>query len=162
MNVFEFAMQMEQDGEAYYRELAQKAQNSGLKKIFTMLADEEGRHYATFKKIYEGMVVTPIESSVLDGVKNIFKEMKDSGKDDLSGELSQIDAYKKAISAEEKSYQLYEKKAAEVTNAGEKKILLAFAREERRHCRLLENVLKYVSSPDSWLEAAEFVHLDQE
>ena len=53
MNVFDFAMKMEKDGEAFYREIAGKTKNPGLKSIFTTLADEEMEHYKTFKKPYE-------------------------------------------------------------------------------------------------------------
>jgi rubrerythrin len=41
MDIYTFAMQMEKDGEEYYRELGTKCKNEGLTKIFTMLADEE-------------------------------------------------------------------------------------------------------------------------
>ncbi len=34
MNIFEYAMQMEKDGEAYYRQLVQKVDNKGLKDHF--------------------------------------------------------------------------------------------------------------------------------
>jgi hypothetical protein len=37
MSIFEFAMQMELDGEKFYRELAEKSSNAGLKKIFSRL-----------------------------------------------------------------------------------------------------------------------------
>ena len=50
MNVYEFAMQMEKDGEACYREIARKTKNAGLQKIFKTLADEEVVHFNTFKK----------------------------------------------------------------------------------------------------------------
>ena len=53
MNVFEFAMKMEKDGEAFYREIAKKTNNAGLQKIFNTLADEEVVHYNTFKKLFE-------------------------------------------------------------------------------------------------------------
>ena len=33
MDIFEFAMQMEKDGESYYREIAAKVDNKGVKKI---------------------------------------------------------------------------------------------------------------------------------
>ncbi len=35
MNVYEYAMNVEKEGEAYYREMAAAATNAGLKKIFT-------------------------------------------------------------------------------------------------------------------------------
>ncbi len=51
MNVYEYAMKVEKEGEAYYREMAAAANNAGLKRIFTMLADEEVKHYNVFKNM---------------------------------------------------------------------------------------------------------------
>lgn len=161
MNVFEFAMQMEKDGEAYYRQIADKTINPGLKKIFETLADEEVVHYNTFKMLAERKAANAVESNILTKSKNIFAVMKESGPVDLSDETPQTEAYQKAMDAEKEAYTFYEEKAAEAENENEKEILLVFAREERRHYRLLENVLEFVSRPDSWIEDGEFVNIDK-
>lgn len=161
MNVFEFAMQMEKDGEAFYREIAGNTKDAGLQKIFNTLADEEVVHYNTFKSLYEKTAAEAVESNVLEKAKNIFTEMKASGGIDVSDATAQIDAYRKAMKAEEEAYTFYEEKAQEADDPAEKKILLIFAREERRHYRLLENVIEFVSRPDEWLENAEFAHLEE-
>ena len=161
MNVFEFAMKMEKDGEAFYREIAKKTNNAGLKKIFTTLADEEVVHYNTFKKIFEKSAAKAVESNVLSKAKNIFKEMKDAGGLDLSSETLQTEAYEKAMEAEKEAYTFYEKKAEESTSEEEKDILLTFAREERRHYQLLKNVLEFVARPDQWLEDAEYTTMEE-
>ncbi len=161
MNVFEFAMQMEKDGEAFYREIAKKTKDAGLKKIFTTLADEEVVHYETFKKLYEKTSAKAVESNILDKAKNIFVEIKAAGGINISEETPQIEAYKKALEAEKDAYSFYEKKAEDVSDPDEKKILLTFAREERRHYRLIENVIEFVSRPEEWLENAEFAKLEE-
>ena len=51
MNIYEFAMQMEKDGETFYRNLASKVSNLGLKNILNMLAEEEVKHYGIFAKL---------------------------------------------------------------------------------------------------------------
>ena len=160
MNVFEFAMQMEKDGEKFYREIAEKSNDPGLKRIFNTLADEEVIHYQTFKKLFEKSGANAVESNILDKAKNIFSEMKDAGGFDVSAETLQTDAYKKAMEAEKDAYTFYESKANDVEDENEKQILLTFAREERRHYRLLENVLEFVSRPESWLEDAEFSNME--
>ena len=53
MDIYSFALQMEKDGENYYRELATKSGSEGLKKIFTMLADEEVKHFRLIEKMRE-------------------------------------------------------------------------------------------------------------
>ena len=160
MNVFEFAMQMEKDGEKFYREIASKTKDAGLKKIFDTLADEEVIHYNTFKSLHEKSAAKAVESNVLEKAKNIFAEMKDKGGLQVSDETAQIDAYKKAMQAEQEAYTFYEKKAMEAKDEAEKNILLTFAREERRHYRLLENVIEFVARPEQWLEDAEFSRME--
>ncbi|MFH1613968.1 MAG: ferritin family protein [Planctomycetota bacterium] len=44
VDIFDYALQMEKDGESFYREIAQKTSNKGLQAILTMLADEEVKH----------------------------------------------------------------------------------------------------------------------
>ena len=51
MDIYEFALQMEKDGEDYYRDQALNAGNKGLKNIFTFLADAEAHHYNILKKM---------------------------------------------------------------------------------------------------------------
>ncbi len=51
VDIFEYAMQMEKEGENYYRRLAQQRANKGLQTILTMLADEEVKHYNAIEKI---------------------------------------------------------------------------------------------------------------
>jgi len=40
MNTFEYAMQIEKDGEDYYRQLAQQTISKGMRTILAMLDDE--------------------------------------------------------------------------------------------------------------------------
>lgn len=161
MNVLEFAMQMEKDGEMFYRQIAENTNNPGLKKIFETLAADEVAHYNTFKRVLESKDVNVIESDVLSTAKNIFAEMKETNSFDLSDETLQTDAYRKAMDAEEEAFTFYEKKAQETDDEVEKRVLMVFANEERRHYRLLENILEFVSRPDTWIEDGEFIHLEE-
>lgn len=51
MDIYSFALQMKKNGEEYYRELANKSGSEGLKKIFTMLAEEEVKHFQLIEKM---------------------------------------------------------------------------------------------------------------
>ena len=51
MNIFEFAMKMEEDGRAFYLENAEKTSLPGLKRILTELAEDELKHYLLFKAL---------------------------------------------------------------------------------------------------------------
>ena len=45
MDIFEYAMKMEQDGRDFYLENAGKTEVPAFRKILTQLADDELKHY---------------------------------------------------------------------------------------------------------------------
>ena len=160
MKLFDFAMQMEKDGEAYYRELAAKCKIQGLKKILNMLADDEVGHYNAFKKLREGSPAEILESEVLAKAKNVFVEIREREKSfNLAG--SEIELYQKAIEIEKKSEDFYREKAGEVDRQEEKDILLKIAEDEKRHRFLLKNTCDFLARPQTWVENAEFHHLEE-
>ena len=159
MSIFEFAMKMEQDGEKFYRDLAVKTTNVGLKQIFTYLADEEVKHYALFKGLFEGQPTDYTSTDILAGSKNIFAQMKASGAVDVTADVSQLEAYKQALEWEKKAYEFFEQKGAETSDPKEKKFLETIAKEERRHYRLIDTIIEFIGRPESWVENAEFNHL---
>ncbi len=156
MDIFEYAMQMEKDGENYYHRLAGSTDNKGMKTIFTMLADEEVKHFNIIKNIKSQTPQQVSESTILHDTKNIFTELRQSGERwDLDAEQKEL--YKKARDIEEKSRKFYLEKSQQVDQE-QKQIFLKLAEEERKHYLLLENILQLVSRPESWLENAEFYH----
>ena len=159
MDIFEYAMQMEKDGETYYRQLTQKVANTGLKTILTMLADEEVKHYNAIDKIRISKSQMT-ETTILTDAKNVFVQLKDSG-EEFDVEISQIDFYKKAQDIEEKSRNFYLEKANEVGQDYQKQLFLKLAEEEKKHYFLLDNIIEFVSQPEHWLENAEFCHLEE-
>lgn len=162
MNAYEYAMEMEKEGELFYRELAEKATDEGLKQIFTNLADEEVKHFVMFQKLAasDGDVSIP-KMNVAKDAKAIFSQMKASGKTFSFGD-DQVAYYKKAMETEDKAYELYVQKAKEMTDPKHQEIFLKIAQEELKHKVLLENLVEFVSSPNEWLENAEFHKIDEE
>ena len=53
--VFEMGMDIEQNGEAYYRKAAELTEDPEIKKIFDDLMTAEQQHYETFKKLRENL-----------------------------------------------------------------------------------------------------------
>lgn len=161
MNAYEYAMEMEKEGEKFYRELASKATEKGIKTIFLNLANEEVKHYELFKELaeHEDNVTIP-KMNVLKEAKAIFAEMKASGRE-LDFGKDQITLYKKAFESENKAYTLYVQKANEMNNPKHKEIFLRIAAEEKKHLELLENLVDFVESPLNWLESAEFYDVDE-
>jgi len=159
MNIFEYAMQMEKDGEDYYRQLAQQTTNNGLKTILTMLADEEVKHYNTIEKMKTAKPQMA-ETTILTDAKNVFVQVQESG-ESFDFDLGQIELYRKAQDIEEASRDFYLEKAGQVEEEYQKDIFLRLANEEKKHYFLLENIIEFVSRPKTWLENAEFYHLEE-
>ncbi len=160
MNIFEFAMKMEKDGENYYRELAQGTEDKGLKNILNMLADDEVKHYKIFDEMKKNEKPEMAQTQVLSNAKNLFSAMKKE-KATLNHDMPQIELYEKAQEVERKSQDFYEQKSKEFDDPYHKELFLRIAEEEKRHYFLLENIIQYIARPQQWVENAEFHHLDE-
>jgi len=159
MNIFEYAMQMEKDGEDYYRQLAQQTANKGIRTILAMLADEEVKHCNTVEKMKTEKPQIA-ETKILADAKNVFVQIKESGEGFDFG-IKQTELYRKAQEIEKKSRAFYLDKADEVEEEYQKEVFLRLADEEKKHYFLLENIIEFVSRPETWLENAEFHHLEE-
>jgi len=160
MDVFDFAMKMEQDGEAYYRKLAAEANNTGLSTILNFLAEEEVKHYNIFKRLKGGEIYDVPESTLMADAKNIFEELaakqSESGATPFNFDSSQPQFYRKAQDLEKQSEMYYRDKAEESEDETEKTVLLKIADEEKRHYFMLENIIDFVQHPQQWIEDAEW------
>ncbi len=159
MDVYDYAMQLERDGENYYREGAARSANKGLKKILTMLADAEVAHYDVFKRMKGHEPARLPEATILKDVKNVFVSMKEEG--GLEGiSTSEVELYRKAQDIEKQTEDFYLAKAPQVEDTVQKETFLQVAREEHKHYLLLDRIIEFVSRPGQWLENAEFYHLE--
>ncbi len=159
MNIFEFAMEKEKYSEDYYRQLAGKSNNKSLETVFNMLADEEAKHYKIVSDMKEGVAPDLAETAVLSDAKDVFAKMWESTPD-FNFDVSQTELYRKAQKIEKQSQDFYLEKANEAEKI-QKEIFLKLADQEKKHYFLLENIIDFVSRPETWLENAEFYHLDE-
>ena len=160
MDVYEFAMRMEKDGEKYYRDLAAGCSHKGLRSILGLLADAEVSHYEALKRMKDKEVAVLPQSTVLDGAKTIFEQMASQGKGSVKG-LGELELYRKALDIEKHSIEFYRHHLAKAGTDAEKVALESIIDEERRHYRVLEMIMELISQPDRWLENAEWHHLDK-
>lgn len=164
MNIYQFAMQMEKDGENYYRVLAKESTVPGLSKIFLMLADEEVKHYNLVERLSRKETNPQlVETRILENVKNIFVSMQVAKEDLYINTTKAASEYRKDRAIEEMSQKFYLEKADLVEDEYERQIFLRLAKEEERHLRIMENIVEFVSRPEpgNWLENAEWHHLNE-
>jgi rubrerythrin len=124
-----------------------------------MLADEEVKHYNTIERM-KTEKPQMAETTILTDAKNIFAQIKES-EEKFDFDIKQTQLYKKAQDIEKKSQDFYLEKANEVEQEYQKEIFLKLAGEEKKHYFLLENIIQFISRPQTWLENAEWYHLEE-
>ena len=161
MNVLDFAIEMENDGFEYYRNLADSSTLPSLKTIFSSLAADELKHAEAFKALNAGKTVSKMPASeALKTAQNLFKQLPD-GTEELKSIADSLKAYQHAMKLEANSFRFYEEVAEKETNPEVKALLLQIAEEEHKHFNVLENVYNFVNAPNQSLEWGEFSNLGE-
>lgn len=161
MNVFDFAMKMEEDGKVYYEKLAGQTSLPGLKTIFMRLAADEQKHYLTFQELKKsGSAPTMQETTILAQAKNVFAELPSEATTlkSLGGDLA---AYQCAMQIESDSFRFYESAANAAQHLDIKDLLLKIAAEEHKHFNVLENIYHFINAPNQYLAWGEFSNLEE-
>lgn len=155
MNVYQYAMKVEKEGELYYRDMSEHTSNPGLKRIFNMLADEEVKHYEVFKSMMEEENLNLNELNLITDTKTIFETLQEQ-KDKVDFDTTQIQFYKDAVAREENAHNFYIDEAKKIKNENEKEIFLKIAEEEIKHKKVLEEIIHFLEEPSDWVVSAEF------
>lgn len=164
MNIYHFAMQMEKDGEVYYRRLAKEAPALWLAKIFAMLAEEEVKHYTVIERMSRNEKNPQLaETAILDNVKNVFVDMLEKKEELFIDTTAASASYREACAMEAVSEKFYREKAAQSEDENIQRIFSRLAGEEQNHLRIVKNILDFVSraEPGNWLETAEWHHTEE-
>jgi rubrerythrin len=159
MDIFNFAIQMERDGETFYRELAGQVTEKGVVEILRMLADDEAKHVKAIEQI-RSRTTEMADTEILDKAKNIFVRMKDFH-EEFDFDHGHEALYRQAMEIEQNSIDFYLDRAEQIKDPGQKALFEQLAQEERKHYRLLSGLADFVNRPKSWLEDAEFCHLEE-
>jgi rubrerythrin len=160
MDIYQFAKQMELEGEQFYRKLALQTENPGLKNILLILADDEENHYQLIEKLQTDSEPTVLDTQSLANIKSFFFEIKEAGAD-FGLEITQKAVYQQALENEEQSLNFYLDQAKAASSNVVRDLFLKLCDEERQHYLVLEEVIDFISRPETWIENAEFYHLEE-
>jgi len=155
------AIQMEVDGEEFYRQASRRSSNKLAREIFQNLADEEDEHRRKFEEIYEalkrGQDWPDVELSASKGerLKSIFAQATEERGSKIRVASSELEAIKTAIDMEVKSYDFYRSRSEKSAFLLEKRFYHALAGEERAHHLALLDSYEYLTSPEGWFVARE-------
>jgi rubrerythrin len=161
MNIFDFAMKMEEDGKAYYEKLASQTSLPGLRTIFTRLAEDEQKHYEIFRELKtSGSAPAMQDTTIIADAKNIFAELPKEEKT-LKGLEEDLAAYQHAMKIEADSFRFYENAAGKEKNPETKNLLLKIAGEEHKHFNVMENIYQFINAPSQYLAWREFSNIGE-
>lgn len=155
MNSFEFAINMELDGEKYYIKQAKVNKDNSLNILFTMLAKDEWNHAKIFKNKLNELSYELKDNNTLSESKNVFKGIGDF-KNEIKKIPNQLDLYRVALDKEKQSIELYKKFLSEATDDKEKKLFEYLIKQEGDHFAILEELVLLTNRSDEWVESAEF------
>lgn len=149
MNVLEYAIKMELEGEKFYS--GQAARGCALAPVFVLLAQEEAEHANVLRKLADGLPIDAgdVKSSVggvFSGMKSFAVETKDAPE--------QLDLYRMALGKEKESIDLYRKLADDMDGARD--VFAILVAQEQEHYRVFEEIVELLSRPKEWVESAEF------
>jgi len=160
MNVFDFALKMEEDGKAFYEKLAVETNVPELKSIFSLLAAAEEEHRKAIAAMKKDTPPGTADSKVLEKTRNVFQGLLER-KDACAMLKGDSDGYRHVIKIAMAGIKLYEEMAGKETNPATAKVLLMLAEEERKHLEIMENIYDFVEAPKDFLAWGEFSNLKE-
>jgi rubrerythrin len=161
MEFIEFALDMEKKTIESYRTLAEKCQsNEGVKNILIMLAADHENHAKTLERLQIETAVEMEETEAFREARELFTEMQGE-KTPFSCDIDQVELYENARDLVLKKHQFYSDIGKSVETEDTKTLINRMAEEEKKQAVVLGNIIEMVRRPETWLEDAEFHHLDE-
>jgi len=151
MNNLEFAINMEHDGEKFYKRQAEINKDNSLNTVFLLLEKDEAHHAQILQNKFNELT----DNNTLSQVNNVFKESK-GFISEFEKIPNQLDAYKFALEIERKSIDLYTSFLSESTDDQSKELFEFLIKQEKDHYTIFEELILLIERPEEWVENAEF------
>jgi rubrerythrin len=142
IEILKSAILLEVRGESFYRKVAASTENDGVKKIFSIMADEEVLHANILKEKYRELVQSnklsdsdfPANTEDVNAAGFVLSE---SMRNQIAGAGFEAAAISAAIDMETRAIKLYSESAENASDANEKRLFSWLADWERGHHKLL-------------------------
>lgn len=155
MNILEFAIQMELDGEKYYTDQAEINKDNILSTVFSMLAKDENIHVKILRNKANKQPYELKQNETLSLAKNVFSDIE-TNKIGIKQTPNQLDVYRLALANEKASITLYRKYSFEATDDEEIKLFETLMKQEEEHYKIIYQLVSLISRSEEWVESAEF------
>ena len=131
--ILDFAIQREQEAQAFYQELAGKVQGQAMQKLLMDFVAQEARHEAKLKGVKQGRKALGAGGQVPDLKVSLYLAKAEPTRD-----MDYQDALMVAMQRERAAFALYTDLAAITDDAELQEVFNALAQEEAKHKLFLE------------------------
>lgn len=144
IDVLKTAILLERKGKAFYATIAKQTGSTAVRKIFTMMAEEEDEHinflsrqFANYEKTNE-FLENDISTKIDD--ESTLEILTAEIKEQISAASFEAAAISAAIDFENRAIEIYSNRAEAATNKNEKEMYRMLADWEKTHHHLLHRL----------------------
>jgi rubrerythrin len=146
-DILKEAILLEHRGRAFYSNVAAQTQSEAVKRIFTMIADEEQEHIRflsdQYKHYQKHQAFMDVESQAGNGPDEVAaKVLSEETKSQISAAGFEAAAISAAMDFEAKAVELYASRAESAADQNEKELYRMLAEWERGHHKWLMRIDK--------------------
>jgi rubrerythrin len=161
MNLLDFAMEIESEGIEFYTDLMKNTPARDIAGLFGFFAKEEKRHYEIFEAWKKNVRAPTIEKTgMAEKSQEVFTRLSANFMTAGTPAIDHEDAYRKAMSLEEKSILFYNDLQAAMRDEEQKLLIALIIQQEHTHARVIRQLMEFQRHPNEWLENAEWNHYE--
>jgi len=142
IDILKTAILMERRGAAFYGTVAEQTQFEEVRKIFTMMAEEEKLHIKYLSDLYlnytKGQAFEKFPHAEPNGVSDLI--LSEEIKKSISAASYEAAAISAAIDMETKAIEVYSQRAKEAEDQNEKDLYAHLAQWEQGHHKILHEL----------------------
>ena len=146
LDILKQAILLEQRGKAFYKNIAEKAENKAVQEVFDMLANEEQIHIQTlseqFKAYRKEKKFIPVNLHEKDTISIASKILTREIKEKISAAGFEAAAISAGIAMEERAIKLYSESAQNTSDPEARALYEWLAGWEREHLNMLMDIDK--------------------
>lgn len=146
LDILKQAIVLEQRGRAFYRNVAERAENKAVQEVFDMLAKEEKKHIQTlseqFKAYRKDKRFTPVGLNEQDSKSAASEVLTREIKEKISAAGFEAAAISAGIAMEERAVKLYSESAQNASDPEARALYEWLAAWEREHLNMLMDIDK--------------------
>ncbi|MAG14653.1 MAG: hypothetical protein CL874_02055 [Dehalococcoidales bacterium] len=166
LEALQIAIQMEINGQKYYRKASQESSNELGKKLLESLAAEEDIHRRKFEEIYNAIrnqkawPVTDFQPDKGRRLRSVFARIAEETGTWVKMGDTELQAVQTAMDMEKRSHDFYQGQRKEATHDAERGFYETVAAEEREHHIVLLDYYEFLKDPVGWFVMKEHPSLD--